>query len=64
MSVIVLDENKNASITLTNDSKNHNETWASRTESWQNSAGSWGVPGIVIMRDAKNTITVSNEAKH
>lgn len=62
MSISLTPENKNT-LTITNDSKGPQPTWAEATNDWDSAIGSWDVPGEVLTLDTKNTLTITNNPK-
>jgi len=62
MSISITNENKNT-LAITNESKPTGGKWNSdATRKWAD-GGTWGQPGTFLGKEAKNTLTISNENK-
>lgn len=64
MALTVTNQTKNAAITITNESKDDGLIWNDAVWTWDEAAGTWAVPKIVITKDSKNNLSVSNESKN
>ena len=64
MSLSLSNESKNSATQLTNDDKYPNTTWDEATYTWDQAEGTWDVPGLVAVRESKNSLSMSNEAKN
>lgn len=62
MSLSITPENKN-DLTITNQNKDYGMTWNEATFTWDEAVGTWDVPGLVIVEESKNSISISNESK-
>lgn len=58
----ITNENKN-STTITPENKVANQTWDEADYTWDEATGTWDVPGVVLARETKNTIIITNENK-
>ena len=56
-------ENKN-SLAITPENKVASDTWDDADYTWNEATGTWDVPGVVLARETKNTITITNENKN
>lgn len=63
MALNITNNSKN-SLSITNEDKAAATTWDEATFTWNEATGTWNVPGIVVARETKNSLTVSNEAKN
>lgn len=65
MSITLTAENKNVfSITNENKSSGSQATWGNQTGRTWADGGTWGDPGVAIIKDSKNTLTITNENKN
>lgn len=63
MSISISNESK-IGLTVTNESKPSGGTWSSTPGRTWADGGTWGTPGVAIVRDSKNSISVSNDSKN
>jgi len=64
MSIVINQETKLNSIALTLESKSRGETWADMTTQWGQNDGTWGVPGVTLIKETKlNTTSLILETK-
>ena len=61
-SLTITAETKN-DLTITNENKRSSDTWDEATYTWDNADGTFEVPGIVLGRDSKNSLSITNESK-
>ena len=59
----ITNDTKN-SLTVSNESKPSSGTWGSDTGRKWADGGTWGQPGTPLVRESKNTLSISNEAKN
>lgn len=63
MSITITADSKNT-LSITGESKPSSETWASTDpETWGDQDGTWGEHGLAIVKESKNNLNISNEAK-
>lgn len=61
--VTITPESKNT-LAIINESKSGGSTtWAEHTETWADAGGSWAAPGTPIIKESKNSLIITNEAK-
>jgi len=64
MTLSISNDSKSA-ITITNEGKKPSDTtWDEATYTWDDAVGTWDIPGLVVVKESKNTITVTNESKN
>ncbi len=61
MSVTITNKNKN-DLTVTNQGKSSSGTFDQGVRTFAD-GGSYGEPGVFILKDSKNNISISNETK-
>lgn len=52
------------SLTITNQDKKNDDTWDEATYTWDEATGTWDTPGLVLSKDSKNSLTITNETKN
>jgi hypothetical protein len=63
MSLSITNETKN-NITIANASKGPSDTtWDEADYTWDEADGTWDVQGLIIFKEAKNSLTIVNENK-
>ena len=63
MSISITNENK-IDLSITNEAKRNDKTWAEATETWEEAEYTWENAGdLVILKEDKNILNISNEAK-
>lgn len=63
MSISLTSENKN-SISLSFESKSHDERWEDETMQWGQNHGTWGIPGVSLVPENKNSVSLNFESKN
>jgi len=64
MSLSISNESKN-DLAITNDEKGIGRTWNESTETWDEANKStWDIQRLVITKDSKNALTITNESKN
>jgi hypothetical protein len=64
MSISITNENKNT-LSVSNEAKRNDKTWAEATETWDEAVYNWENTGaLVISAETKNNLSISNEAKN
>jgi len=48
------------SLTITNQDKKSDDTWDESTYTWDEATGTWDVPGLVLKKDNKNSLTITH----
>ena len=62
MALSITNNSKN-SVSITNASKPSGQTWDDMNITWDEATGTWDQPGTPVIKDTKNTVTISNTAK-
>lgn len=64
MPLTITPESKNTALSITNESKATGGTFADFPVAWSSVTTPWGFPGLPIIKESKNSLTVSNESKN
>lgn len=51
-------------LAITNDDKPTGGTWADFTIPWEDATSPWSNPGIPIIKEDKNNLSITNETKN
>ena len=52
-----------SNISLANESKSNDITWDDANWTWDEATGTWDRPGMVLSKETKGFISLSNESK-
>jgi len=63
MSLSLSNDSKNA-LSITNESKETGLTWDEADFIWNEAAGTWDVPGLPLIKETKNTLSITYENKN
>ena len=62
-----ISNNSKNNLSISNDSKADNTTWAEHIETWAEAGpggATWAAPGVPLTKDTKNNLSITNTAKN